>query len=534
MSDTHGFIRLPPDGSGKRVPQSVMLEFDFDNGTVPILVGDILSFGTSTFTGVVVEEADSDISGELHIRIPDPVPVSITLVGGEDIFVNGGKVAQVTAVPSLTPYYFQQNVIAGGQNMINLMDVSDRGEAKVAFSEGTLQFDSFGRVEVSQYTPIAEYIMSYDELSLDFHNFIEGDTPPTLAHSQLTKGVTLTAGTAANDSFRRTSHRYHLYQAGTSILSTFTSACGDAGKLNVQRNWGSFDDLNGIMFRLDGTNLQVVLRSNSSGSVVETVVDQENWNGDRLDGSFDKVFNLSRQTIDITKMSLFWMDFQWMGAGRIRFGVELGGDRVTCHEIKNANQNFVPYMQTGSLPLSYEIRNTGLTASPSTFNFFCGTVLRGGEWKPSLGRATAKGNNSITTTTPTPVLSIRPKQQYAGKDNRSWIDLKSFYIFNNAAEPVAIDVFFNPVLTNDLWSEANPFSIAEVDSSATSVIGGLKVRSALVAPGQMLEVVPPREAYLFRHANIASTNYLTVASHLLTAGTGGDVQVILNWDEAQD
>lgn len=533
MADTHGFIRLPPDGSGKRVPQSVMLEFDFDSGTVPIDVGDILSFGTSTFTGVVVEEAESDISGELHIRIPDPVPTNIVLVGGEDIFVNGQKVAQVASNPGSTPYYFQQNVIAGGENMINLMDVSERGEAKIAYAEGTLQFDSFGRLETSEYIPIAEYIMTYDELPNTFSDFIAGASPPTLVHSQLTKGVTLTTDTDASDSYRRTSDKYHLYQAGTSLLGTFTCACGDSGKTNVRRNWGLYDDQDGIMFRLDGTQLQVVLRSSSTGSVVETVINQSDWNGDRLDGSLDKVFNLTRQTIDITKMSLFWMDFQWMGAGRIRFGVELGGDRVTCHEIKNANKNFIPYMKTGSLPMSYEITNTGITASPSTFNFYCGTVLRGGVWRPELGRAAADNTESITTTTPTHLMTIQNKQTYAGKDNRGWLDLKAFYIYNDADAPVKITMLYNAVLSGAVFADANPISFAEVDTTGT-ILGGLLVRTVLVSPKTTLEVSPPREAYLYRKADITQSNSLTIAAELLTAGAGGNVTLVMNWDEAQD
>ena len=36
MAETHGFYRLPPDGSGKRVPATLLLEFDYNTKTGPI------------------------------------------------------------------------------------------------------------------------------------------------------------------------------------------------------------------------------------------------------------------------------------------------------------------------------------------------------------------------------------------------------------------------------------------------------------------------------------------------------------------
>jgi hypothetical protein len=52
----------------------------------------------------------------------------------------------------------------------------------------------------------------------------------------------------------------------------------------VRRRFGIFDENNGAYFEDDGV-YSCVLRSKATGSVVETRVTRDNWNGDKLDGT---------------------------------------------------------------------------------------------------------------------------------------------------------------------------------------------------------------------------------------------------------
>jgi hypothetical protein len=112
----------------------------------------------------------------------------------------------------------------------------------------------------------------------------------------------------------------------TKVMQTIQ--IGDTGKANVVRRWGYFDEENGLFWELDGTTLYAVQRSSTTGSVVDTRVAQANWNRDSLDGTI-------RYDLDVTKTNLYWMDFQWLGVGIVRFGVyENDGTKTTCHVLK--------------------------------------------------------------------------------------------------------------------------------------------------------------------------------------------------------
>jgi hypothetical protein len=89
--------------------------------------------------------------------------------------------------------------------------------------------------------------------------------------------------------------------------------------------------------------------------VVDTLVTQENWNLDTMNGSGPSGYN-----IDITKMQMIGIQHTWYGAGFIDFmmrGPE--GNYVFVHRFRNSNVNFEAYMRTGNQPVRYEVINEG-------------------------------------------------------------------------------------------------------------------------------------------------------------------------------
>ena len=157
-----------------------------------------------------------------------------------------------------------------------------------------------------------------------------------------------------------------------------TCVCGDSGKTGNDRRWGIYDDNDGMYFELSGTTLSTGVRTSTSGSPVDTIVAQSSWNGDKLDGT-----GLSGVTIDITKVQLWWIDYQWLGSGHARFGIYgEDGARIVAHTVNNSNVITLPFTQTGTLPLRFQNTNTGGTSGSSELTTMCSTVIIEGEISP--------------------------------------------------------------------------------------------------------------------------------------------------------
>lgn len=84
----------------------------------------------------------------------------------------------------------------------------------------------------------------------------------------------------------------------------------------------------------------------------------QNWNLDHCDGTGPSGFNL-----DVRKMQMFYIDYSWYGAGRVKFGFRsVDGNIVYVHNVVNNNVNNQAYMRSGNLPARYEVNNIGPTS----------------------------------------------------------------------------------------------------------------------------------------------------------------------------
>ena len=164
-------------------------------------------------------------------------------------------------------------------------------------------------------------------------------------------------------------------------MSTFAM---NTPKANVRQRVGYYGGENGIYFENDGTTNYFVLRSNTSGNVTETRVAQTDWTVDKFDGTgYSAQSGGAEHTggLDVSKTNILWMDIEWLGVGDVRCGFVVDGKMTTAHIFHNDNKNLVPYMTTASLPLRYEIKNTGVTTSNSTLKQICSTVISEGGYE---------------------------------------------------------------------------------------------------------------------------------------------------------
>jgi hypothetical protein len=108
---------------------------------------------------------------------------------------------------------------------------------------------------------------------------------------------------------------------------TFSVVPG-AQKTNQTKRWGIFDANNGYFFEADGVNTEVVIRSNTSGSIVNTMVVQSSWNLDKLDGT-----GASGANLDLSKHNIFYIEYAWHGGGKIRWGIYHDGRVIYCSSL---------------------------------------------------------------------------------------------------------------------------------------------------------------------------------------------------------
>ena len=519
---THSFFRLPPDGVGKRLSAEFISVVPYDNGTIDFNVGDVVTGLTSGATGPILHVVGTTTSGVLFVDTDG------IYANDEQLHVGG---VQRALANGDSYYQFTQNVaLSGGNNPLHSQYIDNRGQAFVRFAEGTPQFDSFGSTKTSQATTLADYKHDRHAEASSFSvnlavggqvNYVEDESSTILS-------VTGSTGSSAI----RTTNRYHRYFPGSGTLVEMTVACGDSGKANNYRAWGYFDQDNGVFFKLNGTQLSVVQRSSTSGTPVDVEIPQSSWNTDKGDGT-----GLSGMAIDITKLNIWWIDVQWLGAGRARFGVySPEGDRVVLHQSRNANSLPVPYMSTATLPVRYENVNTGTTGSSSELRTVCATVKVESNIYPFFENYSGGAREALTLgASLVPVTAIRPKLLAGPQNriNRRHVQPLSVSVCLTGTGPALIQIVENTTLTDATWAALTSGNV-EADIAATAYSGGNVVWSSMLTPGSHLidlaTVYDVTSDTLRLTADEQQTSNVTVVAKGLGGSTPA-ISAVFNWQE---
>ena len=276
--------------------------------------------------------------------------------------------------------------------------------SEVSYSNSP-NIDAFGRLRVS--TPFTLFDSSHR--FADNGLWSTGTATGGTATFNSAQGLVDLAITAASGSeVIRETTKVFSYQPGKSllVLSTFVMS---SAKTNLRQRVGYYGAANGYYLEQDGTTVSFVERSSVSGSLVNTPVAQASWNVDPMDGS-----GPSGITLDLTKAQILFMDLEWLGVGTVRIGFVIDGNFYVCHKFQHANIITSTYITTASLPLKYEITNTGATSSASTLKQICSTVLSEGGYElnglqQAIGIPINTPRTLGTAGTFYPVISLRLK-----------------------------------------------------------------------------------------------------------------------------
>lgn len=246
-------------------------------------------------------------------------------------------------------------------------------------------FDAFGRLRVGQLETLFDSKLSYGKLAILWDEVISANATST--HVEVDSCVNMAVTANAAYVIRQTRQRWN-YQPGKSqvLTCTFKMSTGAGVTSRVGLAHGNstapYAIHDGIFFEVaNGVASVNIVKGTESGGIVSTEkVVQADWNMDRLDGN-----GPSGKTADWSKAQIFFMDFQWLGVGGVRFGFEVDSVSVYVHEFFHAGIVSSVYMHNGTQPIRYEIRSTGGTG---TLSQICSSVSsEGGAQKTGITTA---------------------------------------------------------------------------------------------------------------------------------------------------
>ena len=333
-----------------------------------------------------------------------------------------------------------------------------------SISIGGTNTDAFGRLRVSNPYTLFDSSNRYAADNQFDTSIVSGGSTTYLPNEAT---VQMTVNTTSAAEVVRQTFRCFPYQPGKGLLVLATFVMADA-KTNLRQRVGYFGTQNGVYFQLNNTTKSFILRSYVGGSVDDTSrkVDQSSWNGDKLDGT-----GASGLTLDLTKPQILWMDFEWLGVGSVRCGFIINGIYIVCHTYNTANvYGSSVYMTTATLPVRYEITNTGTTASTSSLKQICSSVVSEAGFEQTsidhVARRTTEFTNIDTTATFFPIVSIRLISTALNAvviPNR----VQFLPLTNQNYEVVLLK---NPTLTGATWAATVPSDAnVEFDVAATAI-----------------------------------------------------------------
>lgn len=341
------------------------------------------------------------------------------------------------------------------------------------YNETPIKATVSNELKVAQLYTLADLTNKYelDDRLYDRLTAVGGTTSHVPTQSAVRVTVTGDNGSTA----ALCSNTFYKYQSAYTQFISMSVINSDTGQANQTRAWGYFDDGNGLFFRLTGTALAIVERTDVSGSPVDTAYAQASWNVDPLNGT-----GASGVTLDVSKGNIFEIELQWFGVGTTRYFV----NGILVHQVRHANALTTVYMRTANLPVQIRVVNTGASAAGS-LTLVCARVAAQGqnqephEW--TYGAASVV--DKIVPVTEIPILSIRPKALYNSIVNRSWL-IPHHMTVSTEDYKISYRLIANATLTGASWVSADTRSAAEYDVSATAFSGGeLLSRSFLPATG---------------------------------------------------
>ena len=257
----------------------------------------------------------------------------------------------------------------------------------------------------------------------------------SIVGNQTTRALELsTNGTIAGLKAKQSTHFYTPLSRGTNTEFQFAFATTEDTPA-VTRRFGVYNEEQGFYWEIlesNGTNTDfdtsggldtggntvicVAHRTNSSGSTVNTVVEQSDFNVNSLNGTDNQAF-----TIDITRINNYFISVPNDGVGVAEFGVfNDKGEKIVAHRFVFSNNENFPRNQNpiSALPFNAEVINNGAgTATQSTtikINKLTAFRYSNDREQPSFNHSNAQRDIRVIDSTvgEIPIMGVRAKTTF--------------------------------------------------------------------------------------------------------------------------
>lgn len=483
------------------------------------------------------------ITGDVYITGPVTIPGTITVNSSPEdpvhVHLDEVGTSGILTTPNL-PISIQD--AAGNENDAShpvYVTAALSGDASVSvngFEDGLV--DAFGRLRVSNPVTLFDTQARYYDHSQYSSSTTGGGA---VVYQASSSSFLLNVGTASGDSVLRETVRVFPYQPGKSLL-VYQSFCMSTPKANLRQRVGYFGADNGIFFEVDGTTFNMVIRSSSSGVIVEDRIPQAQWNTNSMSNSIG--VNPSGITLNPALDQIWFCDIEWLGVGSVRVGFVINGQYITCHTFHHANtastltaNNTTTYMTTATLPLRLEITNTGITGSASTLRQICSSVISEGGFQLSgSGNPRAASHligNPVTLPNDVsfkPVIAIRLKPTM----------LDAVVIpMNYSLVPVQQSIFqFRiykyAVTSGGTWVDSAADSAVQYNLSPTALVSGTIVEQSFINSTNQSSSAPTQEAFNFTYQLEREPFTGTPYEYVIMMATTGNSQTVyasIEWQE---
>jgi hypothetical protein len=335
-------------------------------------------------------------------------------------------------------------------------------EVRVKYADSS-SIDAFDRLRVSsQYTIFdSKQLFDKDPNKIRWDEVING-VGATSTYSTNNAAVSM-AVTNNNEYVIRQTKMCFNYQPGKSQLILMTGVMSK--QTNVTKRIGYFSSStvvpydvtaaegNGYFFQADGNNVSVNLAKNGTVNSVS----QSEWNLDKLDGTGPSTF-----IADWTKAQIFFIDFEWLGVGRVRFGIVINGILYYIHQFVHSNIVTSVYTSSPNQPLRYEIRSTGGSGS---MVHICTSVQSEGGFDPTgISRTHSNGTTGVTCATAGTTYALLGLRLAAATHTTTVVPT-NLSIINSSGAGTQSDVRWtlsmNPTVAGTFSYAALPYSICE-------------------------------------------------------------------------
>jgi len=305
----------------------------------------------------------------------------------------------------------------------------------------SVDLDAFGRLRVSNITSLLELKHTHDKLPLLIDEVVSGTA--TSVYDRPNSQVVMSVFNNGDYVIRQTKSRA-IYQPGKGQImeGSFSNLALES---NVTKRVGYFQGATAAPYNsgFDG----FFLESNGSTGLISFQI----WHsGSQVLNSPSSSWSTEDYDVtglDWSKTQLMVTDFQWLGVGRLRFGMVVNGTNRIFVTNTGANDLTTVYMQSPNQPVRYEIRSTGGTGS---FNQICSQASLEGTVN-NLQRSVLIDNFTARTLatggTKYPLLGYRINTSYGGT-NITLSDIQTVNITNAAKGDFLVTIELNPTLSS--------------------------------------------------------------------------------------